>query len=110
YTRTRLQIILHTITDHFRGLLEPAAVGQVFTGLDNRLSESEIESEQEAEEAEAVRVQRRRSVQQRVRRLLISFINRYWRGIRSSDFQELAGHEVMAQNYVIFSHFLWRLF
>src|SRR5690606_8392602 len=34
YTRTRLQIILHTITDHFRGLLEPAAVGQVFTGLD----------------------------------------------------------------------------
>lgn len=32
------------------------------------------------------------------------------RGIRSPDFQELVGFEVMAQNYVIFAHILWRLF
>src|SRR5262249_3429480 len=43
------------------------------------------------------------------RRLIKSFIDRYLRGIRSHEFQQFAGPEVMAQNYVIFVHILWRL-
>ncbi|KKK59254.1 hypothetical protein LCGC14_3036230, partial [marine sediment metagenome] len=98
YARTRLQIILNAITDHFRGLLDVSAVDQIAKGIGNELADSESESEQEAEEIEAEKARRRYSKQKRVRRLLINFIRRYLRGIRSPDFQELAGYEVMAQN------------
>ena len=110
YAQSRLQIILNAITDHFRGLLDVPASTQWedMTGgtLDDRGAETEEEHEREEEE----RQKRRQTQAQRVRRLLKNFIRRYLRGIRSPDFQELAGFEVIAQNYVIFSHILWRLF
>jgi len=42
--------------------------------------------------------------------MLKNFIRRYLRGIRSEDFQEVAGFEVIAKNYVIFARLLWHLF
>ena len=45
-----------------------------------------------------------------MRRILKSFVRRYLRGFGSKDFQDFVGYEVIAHNYVIFSHLLWRLF
>jgi len=110
YVRSRLQIILNSITDHFRGLLNvsesPQSIEETLAGLEDSATETEEEREQEEEE----RQHRRRTQAQRVARLLKNFIRRYLRGIRSPDFQEFAGFEVIAQNYVIFNHILWRLF
>ena len=111
YTRSRLQIILNAITDHFRGLLDVPVDTQREEVTGGRLDEdSEAETEEEREREEEEKENRRRTQAQRVRRLLKGFIRRYLQGIRSSDFQKLAGFEVIAQNYVIFSHILWRLF
>lgn len=108
YARTRLQIILNAITGHFRGLLNVSAVEQAVKQVTDMLADPEGEFEEEVEEMAAVRAKQR--TQTPVRRLLINFIQRYLQGIRHPDFQEMASYEVMGQNYVIFSHFLWRLF
>jgi hypothetical protein len=69
-------------------------------------AETEDEREQQAEEHE----RRRWGAAQRVQRILKNFVRRYLRGLRSPDFQEMAGYEVTTQNYIVFSHLLWRLF
>lgn len=110
YARSRLQIILSSITNHFRGLLEATEAGKTLETISAVLEESEAQTEEEREQEETEKRQRRQSSGQRVRRILKGFIRRYLRGIGSARFQEFAGHEVMAQNYVIFSHLLWKLF
>ncbi|MDP9312413.1 MAG: hypothetical protein M3R24_16275 [Chloroflexota bacterium] len=104
--RTRLQVILSAITEHFGSLLDVSTRA-------SSLSSTIVHLDQEDEEsAEAVtsEVSQRRIAPDRIRRVLRSFVQRYLRGIQSSAFQEMAGYEVMGQNYVIFSHILWRLF
>lgn len=110
YARSRLQIILNAITDHFRGLLDVSTGTQLVGKVIAELEGSEAETEEEREQEEEEKQKRRLTSRQRIRRILKDFIRRYLRGIRSPDFQEFAGFEVIAQNYVIFAHILWRLF
>lgn len=83
-----------------------ASAPPIPNGLDDIGGETEEESEQNARE----RQRRRQSIAQRTERILKSFIRRYLRGLRSPDFQKVAGYEVMVHNYGIFSYLLWRLF
>ncbi len=109
YRPTRLQIILNAIVDHFRVLLTTppgASAPPSIAGLD----EIEGNTEEERDRNAGERQRRQQSVAQRIRRILKSFIRRYLRGLGSPDFQKVAGFEVMAQNYGIFSYLLWRLF
>lgn len=108
-TASRLQQILNSITDHFQGFVAPAAPTPPVWLEERSDGEPEPESEEEAEVREEDRQRRRRSTNKRVRLLMGNFIKRYLRGLRSRDFQEVAGSDVMAQNYIIFSHLLWRL-
>ncbi len=112
YARSRLQIILNSITDHFRGLLDAPESAQIFEAVARmtQTEEGEGGTEEERDEEEAGKQRRRHSQARRVARILKNFIRRYLRGIQSPDFQELVGFEVIAQNYEIFSHILWRLF
>ncbi|MCL4872062.1 MAG: hypothetical protein KJ063_24135 [Anaerolineae bacterium] len=106
--QTRLQLILRSITSHFQDLLLPDPSRSLSaTILLTGDSEAQIEEEREEEEVEQQR--RQRSRDQRLRQIFKNFIRRYLRGIRSRDFQELAGYEVIAHNVVIFSHLLWVL-
>ncbi len=106
YVQSRLQIILNAITDHFQGLLDVSEQAKVVKSVIDTGAETEEEGEHEAEEKE----RQQRSAVQRLQRILKNFIGRYLRGLQSPDFQEFAGFEVIAQNYVIFSHLLWSLF
>ncbi|HIE54154.1 MAG TPA: hypothetical protein EYP90_03045 [Chromatiaceae bacterium] len=93
--RTRLQIILSAITSHFEGLLNAASISETMIA---QLGSDEIEMAETEEEREAEEVERRRrqlSREKRIRRIFKNFIRRYLRGIRSVDFQEFAGFEVM---------------
>lgn len=110
YARTRLQIILSAITDHFRDVLDVSSHADLIAEVTAKLEEGEAETEEEREQEEEEKEHRRRTYTQRIRRILKNFIKRYLKGIRSTDFQELAGFEVIVQNYVIFNHILWRLF
>ncbi len=110
YTHSRLQIILNAITDHFRGLLDVSVGPQLIETMTADLEESQAETEAEREQEEEEKQQWRRTSGQRLQRILKNFIRRYLRGLRSPDFQELAGFEVITQNYIIFTHMLWRLF
>lgn len=108
YTHSRLQMILGSITDHFATLMDtpdPTALIRRTAVVDPTRAETEEERVQEIQEQ-----QHRRRSGQRIRRLLTNFINRYLRGIQSREFQEMAGFEVILQNYIIFAHLLWRLF
>lgn len=111
-SRSRLQIILSSITDHFQGLVDSALTGKPRTAvaLQINLDASDAESEAEAEADEQEKEKRRHSVERRLRNIFKHFIRRYLRGIQSPDFQDLVGYEVMGHNYVIFSHLLWCLF
>jgi len=113
YSRSRLQIVLSAITEHFRSLLEVSHEGKTaaITTLDDIFAEAEAQTEEEREEQEQEEEQqhRRRSHSQRIRTILRNFIRRYLRGIRSKPFQEWAGFEVIAQNYIIFNHVLFYL-
>jgi len=111
YTRSRLQIILSSITGHFHGLLDET------TGIVSRALKEiqppeaeEAETEAEVEAAETEKKQRRQAQGKRLAKIFKGFVRRYLRGLRSSDFQELAGFAVLTKNYIIFSHLLWRLF
>jgi len=111
-SKTRLQMILDSITDHFNGLGEPisSTTGFIPESMpsEDGLITSETEEEQEKDEVE--KQKRRKSARFRLRKILKNFIKRYINGIQSQKFQELAGFSVMARNYVIFTHFLWQLF
>ena len=86
YARSRLQIILNAITDHFQGLMEPAPVapgkGPDPQALDGSEAETEEEREEEAQETE----RQHRNSAQRLRSLLKRFVRRYLRGFKSSRF------------------------
>ncbi len=110
YTRTRLQIILGSITDHFQGLMDVASGKQSPTTAAFLDIAEAADSEEDIEEEAAERQRRQRSHEQRLRYIFKNFLRRYLRGISSPDFQDLAGYEVMAHNYIIFSHLLWALF
>jgi hypothetical protein len=113
YTRTRLQIILSSITAHFQGLVDQQnkirEVDDVFSKSEDE-EDSQDESLEEREEREKEREKRRLSWQRRIRTIFKRFFQRYMRGLRSPDFLELAGWDVVTKNYIIFSHILWRLF
>jgi hypothetical protein len=110
YARTRLQIILSAITGHFRGLTDVSSRARLVEKALKRLEQEEETETEEGRGEEDETKRRPGSHSQRIRRILKSFIRRYLRGIRSQDFQEIAGFEVVVKNYVIFAHLLWRLF
>ena len=56
------------------------------------------------------RQQRHWTTQQRIGRLFKQFIQRYLFGLRSPGFQAFAEYEIVMQNYIVFTHVLWRLF
>lgn len=108
YTHSRLQVILDSITNHFRTLMDtpdPTALSRRTVVINPTRAETEEERVQEIEEQQ----QRQRRAAPRIRRLLTNFISRYLRGIQNREFQEMAGFEVIAQNYIIFAHLLWKL-
>jgi hypothetical protein len=104
--RSRLQIILASIAASFAPdrsqLTAPAALAA--------LDETEAESEEELEERAEEREQRRATLEAHLRRIFQNFIRRYLRGATSEEFEQRVGPEVVAQNYLIFSFILWRLF
>ena len=106
-----MEIILSAITDHFRDLTDISSRSKLIRSAFQRLEQEEADAEAEdIRERKEERKQRSRSRSQRIGRILKNFIRRYLRGIRSEDFQEVAGFEVIVKNYVIFAHLLWRLF
>ena len=115
YARTKLQMILTAITDHFRGLIEPETSTKSVEKVPEPTQAEEDEADmghqagRDAGEKQDKRARRRQSLSKRTSRMFKSFIRRYLKGIRSEAFQQLVGFEVMAQNYVIFSHLLWLL-
>jgi hypothetical protein len=110
YTRSRLQIILNAITDHFHALGEGAAISAYMPTISAQLEESEDADEAEIPPAVEERQQGHWTTHQRIERLLKKFIQRYLQGLHSPRFQAFAGYEIVTQNYVIFTHVLWRLF
>lgn len=107
---TRLQIILRAILGHFDGMVPPGAA-RLPTGVGITTAAVEpVDADEEGQQAALEEAERRRlSASKRLRRVVKTFIRRYLRGIRSPDFQQFAGPEVMTTNYVIFTHILWRL-
>jgi len=111
YTRSRLQIILSSISGHFRGMLggAPGTASRALDELETlEVDEGETEDEIEAKDDEKKR--HRQTQGRRLSRILKGFVRRYLRGLRSPDFQELAGFAVLTDNYIIFGHLLWFLF
>jgi hypothetical protein len=106
-----IQSVLGSIISHFDYLKE---LQNGKTELSLELTDEDTvedgETEEEREEEEKERQKRRRTWQSRVRRIFKSFIRRYLSGFQQSDFQAFAGFDVLASNYVIFSHILWKLF
>ena len=112
YNRSRLQIILSSITGHFNGLIDLALGITDFETVTQSLDdqESDAETEEEREEEEQEKQKARWSNKARISATLKNFVRRYLRGIKSKDFLELVGADVMARNYVIFSHLLWKMY
>lgn len=114
YRKTRLQIILSSITSHFQGLTDTAA--KVNMPIVSELSLEELDDDlaqedaQEVEEQEAEREKRRSKGKARIRNIMKAFILRYLRGITSTEFLKLVDYDVIANNYVIFLHVLWCLY
>ncbi|MCB0037310.1 MAG: hypothetical protein KDE51_24935 [Anaerolineales bacterium] len=106
--RSRLQILMSSITDHFGSLVSGVSNNtskiSITQPLENE-AETEEEREQEAREQEALR----RRLDHRLRHIFRHFIRRYLKGIQQKRFQELVGPEVIGTNYAIFSHLLWQL-
>ncbi|MEI7846798.1 MAG: hypothetical protein WCK35_13440, partial [Chloroflexota bacterium] len=107
---TRLQQILSAITDHFQGLVDVAYGRQPVVKLlanDDPEAEDDPGKDIDTPETDQPRAPINRS---RVGGIIKHFIRRYLRGIQSPDFLELVGPDVVINNYIIFSHLLWRLF
>ena len=111
--KSRLQIVLNAITSSFADLLEPAhagataaAVAAVAAEGDKAFQTNDTDSDEDEVEAD----RRRWNRQARINAFLKNFIRRFVSGLRSTAFQDLAGPEVLASNYVIFLHLLARLY
>jgi hypothetical protein len=108
YGKSRLQLILKAITDHFHVVLGKSELNVVTTGISTDTDQPDTETEREQEEEE--RERRARSLGQRNELLFRNFIRRYLRGFEDRDFRRFVGFDVMVQNYRIFVFILWRLF
>src|SRR5205085_2361311 len=106
--RTRLQVILSAISDHFLEILDRATQTTAPINVASFVPTTDL-SEAELEEEDSEPAQRSSGQQQRTQRILKHFIRRYLRGVTSPDFRAFAGVEILAQNYIIFSHILWRI-
>jgi hypothetical protein len=105
---TRLQQLMSAITAHFSELADVAFGKKKVTSTFHLegASNSETEEEENGEIEQPLPPTKNRN---RIRNALKRFINRYLRGLKSPDFVRLVGAEVIINNYVIFSHVLWRL-
>ena len=83
-----------------------AAMAAVAAEGDKGLQTEDTESDEDETEPD----RRRWSRQARINVLLKNFISRFVSGLASTAFQDLAGPEVLASNYVIFLHLLARLY
>lgn len=110
--RSRLQIVLNAITGSFTELLEPqhAATAAAVAALADEGDVGSQADDAEGDDDERDADRRRWSRQARINVLLRNFINRFVAGLSSTTFQEAAGPEVLASNYVIFLHLLSRLY
>lgn len=105
---TRLQQLMTAITAHFSELAEVAfgrkAIRNVFQ-LDGASTSDAVDDEGESIEQTTEPSPNRN----RIKNILKRFIRRYLNGIESPDFVRVVGAEVIVNNYIIFSHVLWRL-
>lgn len=108
YGKSRLQLILKAITDHFHVVLGESELRVVTTGIRTDTDQPDTEAEREEEEEE--RQRRARTLGQRNEQLLRNFVRRYLRGFEDREFRRFAGFDVMIPNYRIFVFILWRLF
>lgn len=112
FGRSRLQLMLSSISSRFNGLVDMLVRGEPLTpkhGQGDLFNERMSDSAEELEELEERQEQRRWSTNARIRQVFRGFINRYLRGLASRDFQEVVGHEVMSHNFIIFNHLLCTL-
>ena len=113
YARSRLQIILSSITAHFQGLEDIATGKSVLTNIslgDGVVEEGEEDPEEGDGKNETKPILTSKPISKgHIRKIIKIFIRRYLRGLKSRDFIELVGFDVVANNYVIFSHIMWRL-
>lgn len=107
YARSRLQIILDSIASHFRQHQPASATLMSSADIDLEEEDTPI---QEPEQAGDERQSRSWSAQQRINRMLKRFVQRYLRGLRSPDFQDFVGSEIITKNHLIFTHLLWKFF
>lgn len=113
YGKSRLQLVLHAITSSFADLLEPAHAGDTAAAVAALAAEGDkgVETDDPESGGDETEVHRRRwSRQARINVLLKNFIQRFVAGLSSTAFQDFAGPEVVASNYVIFLHLLARLY
>lgn len=105
---TRLQQLMSAITAHFSELADVAFGRKTIDGAFQLegASTSEI-TDDENESIEQVSTPPPNRI--RIKNILKRFIRRYLNGIESPDFVRVVGPEVIVNNYVIFSHVLWRL-
>jgi hypothetical protein len=102
--QSRLQIVLHAITSAFA---EIAAADSVTAIVDQAVgAHPEPEDGGAEEEDDEERPRRRWAIEARLNVLFRNFIGRFLRGLASREFQDIAGPEVLARNYVIFFHLL----
>jgi hypothetical protein len=110
YRRSRLQMILNAITAYLQKIVAGPPITASIQTIAADVEESEEALTEEIAEAVEERQKRHWSTQQRIEQILKHFIQRYLQGLRSPDFQAFASYEMVAQNYIIFTHLLWRLF
>jgi hypothetical protein len=111
--RSRLQIVLNAITRSFAELREPAHAGAAAAAVAALAAEGDTgvqTDDADSDEDELESNRRRWSRQARINVLLKNFIKRFVAGLVSTSFQDIAGPEVVASNYVIFLHLLARLY
>lgn len=105
---TRLQQLMSAITAHFSELADVAfgrkTIRDVFQ-LEGASNSDTLEDEDESIEQASEPPPNRN----RIKNILKRFIRRYLSGIESPDFVRVVGVEVIVNNYIIFSHVLWRL-
>jgi len=105
---TRLQQLMSAITAHFSELADVAfgrkTIRSAFQ-LEGASTSDAAEDEGESTEQILVHPPNKN----RIKNILKRFIRRYLKGIESPDFVRVVGTEVVVNNYVIFSHVLWRL-
>ncbi|HMN00795.1 MAG TPA: hypothetical protein PKC99_17470 [Anaerolineales bacterium] len=106
---TRLQQLMNAITSHFSDLADVAfgrkGIGTAFQ-LEGASTSESAEEEETPPSPPAPEIAPNRN---RIKNILKRFIRRYMNGLESSDFVRVVGVEVIVNNYIIFSHVLWRL-